>query len=302
MSDSQRKNCLIIIPQKHNNKEPIWEDIFKTIKASEINNTKKINVGHCVYDERTMLDTYVFYKETRFYDKVEEQNNLFKILEALNNYFYKNNDQKVINLGSYKNIVLCGHFNCTMQNMRGYWNELEENKLEEEDKAIVANFKDPIMQKGNFIFESYTFGGDKNRLTELVKKIKELELSQTDLTKSETLSSIFSQIFNYCWAGHLKEIILNLVTLLFIFLHSNGQCENFKNIKNSIETLETEHNIINNTFFTKDKLSSVWELKKIAQEDNAGYLKVLQEQKKQVFNALREATETVSVKLAGKVS
>lgn len=302
MNDSQKKkDCLIIIPQaqKDSSEEPDWANIAETENIAMFDSNGMDNAGCLVSDAITGLDTYVLFTDPDIYDnvKVVDENKLRNLVEKLNKNYFKNKD---INLNSYKNIVLCGHFHCSMQSMRKYWNELEKMDVlgnSGMDKTIVANFKDPIKQKGNFIFERYTLGGNKNRLTEIIQEIKEPKTSKT-------LTSIFSQMFNYCWAGHLVEIIQNLVTQLFILLHSDGKCETPEKIKDSIEKLSAEHNIVNDTFFEKSKLSSVWNLENVAQAKDSESLLLdeLKQQREQVFNALSEAAETVLIKRAGKVS
>lgn len=253
MTRATQKKCLIIIPQNWEHEEgdgePDWGNVMCSIEghASLTDKSKEDEIA-LFYKDNNMA-TYVMLLTELIIAKDEKD--LSDLLVSLYDYFYESKD---IELDNFENVVLVGHFNAHITEVRDFFEEALRTATEEE-KEKLQKFEGPIMGRGNFIIDSYTLGGLWNKgAKELIDQLKKAN-------EEEEVKCLFRKIFDFFWYQHkLPELISNMKGHLFMYVQSGGKCGS-EELQASVAEFKECEKILRDEYKVNEDLSLIYNVR-----------------------------------------
>lgn len=254
-------DCLIILPIKNYTKEnytkePGWETLLTQFGKKDIclPDGRRNTIGVCSTLKENALTILVLWNNNVHLDKKSEQKAKLKaLLTELYNWFYT---EKLINLDN--RIVLCGHFHVGMSDVRSIYEDAYGETNDKQLKNTLKEFADPILGRGNFIFESYTIGGEHNRgATLLINELKEMNASSLSEENEKRIPFIFKELFDFFWwKNKLPQLIAKMQGELFMLKHSRGECGQ-NEFNDSVNELTKCKNILKEQYNLNENFSCI---------------------------------------------
>lgn len=253
-------DCLIIVPVKNYTKEPGWETLLTQFGKNDIclPDERSTEIGIWSTLKKNALTIFVLWNNNVHLDK-EKQPKLTNLLKELYDWFYV---KKLINLDNYNRKVFCGHFHVGMSDVRNIYEEAVRKTDDRNLKTKLKEFADPISGQGNFIFESYTIGGEHNKgATFLINELGGMNLEALSDKNKQRIPFIFRELFDFFWYQHkLPELISNMKGHLFIRVQSGGKCGS-NELKDSIDEFKECGKILRDEYEVNEDLSLIYKVR-----------------------------------------